>query len=134
MDHELAGEAVRDKITSLVMVERNFLFTTQDVAPAERDTAPDGPGAVLLAALDAAAVIVGESEERSVGEVVVHELSPLHHVAGVRVARRVHVRHEVEADEAGGGQLLAPHRGHLAAPHPVLVLGQQHALERRVGR
>ena len=72
-------------------------------------------------------------EKRSVCEVVVHELPPLHHVVGVQLARGVHVGHDVDADEAGGGQ-TAPCPGRLGPPHPVTVGGQQRALEGRVGR
>ena len=35
-------------------------------------------------------------EEGSVGHVVVHELPPLHHIVGVQLTRRVHVRHDVD--------------------------------------
>ena len=59
---------------------------------------------------------------------MVHELSPLHHVVGVQLTGGVHVRHDVDADQAGGGEggaLLA-----LPGPEdPVTVLGEEGALE-----
>ena len=56
---------------------------------------------VLGAALDAGGVGVCKPEERGVGEVVVHELPPLHHVVGVQLCGGVHVRHDVDGDEPG---------------------------------
>ena len=50
-----------------------------------------------LTALDARAAGVAESEERGVGEVVVHELPPLHHIVRVHLARGVHVGNDVDA-------------------------------------
>ena len=62
------------------------------------------------------------------GHVVVHELSPLHHVVGVQLAWGVHVRDDVDADQAGGGKGRAG-LGDLGPPHPVTVLGQEGPLE-----
>ena len=45
-----------------------------------------------------------QSEDRSVGDIVVDELAPLHDVEGVDLAGVVHVRHDVDGDEAGGGK------------------------------
>ena len=50
-----------------------------------------------LTALDAGAAGVAESEEGGVGEVVVHELPPLHHIVRVHLARGVHVGNDVDA-------------------------------------
>ena len=69
------------------------------------------------------------------GDVVVHELSPLHHVVGVQLTGGVHVRHHVDTDQPGGGQTeISRHRVSLSLPDPVTVLGQQDPLEGRVGR
>ena len=38
------------------------------------------------------------------GNIVVHELSPLHHVVGVQLTGGVHVRDDVDAHQAGGRQ------------------------------
>ena len=37
-------------------------------------------------------------EHGSVGDVMVHELPPLHHVMGVQLTGGVHVRHDVDTD------------------------------------
>ena len=62
------------------------------------------------------------------GDVVVHELPPLHHVVGVQLAGSVHVRHDVDTDQASRGQGGAG-LGDLGSPHPVTVLGQEGPLE-----
>ena len=54
-----------------------------------------------IAALDTSRVRVAQSEEGSVGDVVVHELSPLHHVVGVQLTGGVHVGDDVDAHQAG---------------------------------
>ena len=54
------------------------------------------------------------------GDVVVHELSPLHHVVGVQLTGGVHVRDDVDADQAGGGQ-GSPGLRHLRSPDAVTV-------------
>ena len=87
----------------------------------------------LIAALDTSRVLIAQSEEGSVGDVVVHELSPLHHVVGVQLAGGVHVRDDVDADQAGGGKGRAG-LGDLGPPHPVTVLGQEGPLEGSGGR
>ena len=62
------------------------------------------------------------------GDVVVHELSPLHHVVGVQLTGSVHIRDDVDADQAGRGEGGAG-LGHLRPPHAVTVLGQETPLE-----
>ena len=66
------------------------------------------------------------------GDVVVHELPPLHHVVGVQLTGGVHVRDDVDAHQAGGGQgrpgLTLP-----GSEDSVTVLRQEGSLEGRVG-
>ena len=71
---------------------------------------------------------VCSAEHWGVGDVVVHELSPLHHVVGVQLAGGIHIRHDVDADQPGGGE-RGPGLAHLGSPHPVTVLGEQYPLE-----
>ena len=66
------------------------------------------------------------------GDVVVHELPPLHHVVGVQLTGGVHVRDDVDAHQAGGGQGGAGLRD-LRPPHSVTVLRQEGPLEGSVG-
>ena len=63
---------------------------------------------------------------------MVHKLPPLHHVVSVQLAGSVHVRHDVDTDQAGrgqGGAGLALSR----SEDSVSVLGEEGALEGSVG-
>ena len=92
----------------------------------------DGSRAIVLTALDTRGVVITESEEWSVGDVVVHELSPLHHVVGVQLTGGVHVRDDVDAHQAGGGQ-GSPGLALPGSEHSVTVLRQEGSLEGSVG-
>ena len=66
------------------------------------------------------------------GHVVVYELSPLHHVVGVQLAGSLHVWHDVDADQTGGGKVGAG----AASPRledSVTVLRQESPLKGSVG-
>ena len=54
-----------------------------------------GAGAVSLTALDPSSSLPGESEQRCVGDVVVDELPPLHHVVRVQLAGGIHIGNNV---------------------------------------
>ena len=66
------------------------------------------------------------------GDVVVHELPPLHHVVGVQLTGGVHVGDDVDTHQAGRGQ-GGPGLRYLRPPHSVTVLRQEGALEGSVG-
>ena len=62
------------------------------------------------------------------GQVVIHVLSKLHHIVGLQLAGRVHVGHNVDGDEPGGGQGLAG-LGHTGTEDAVAVGWQQNSLK-----
>ena len=45
-------------------------------------------------------------KKRSVGDVVVYELSPLHHIVSVQLTGSVDIRHHVDTDKSEGGKLV----------------------------
>ena len=68
-------------------------------------------------------------EEGRVGDVVVHKLSPLHDVVGVKLGGGVEVRNDGDGDETGRGELGTTHRVGLGPPNTVTVHRVQHTLQ-----
>ena len=106
---ELRGRHGPDKVhTSLPVFaeERIILWDLNGETLGVENQLADGSTTVRVTALDTSRIGVRQSEERSVGDVVVHELSPLHHIVSVQLTGSVHIRHHVDTDKSGGGKLV----------------------------
>ena len=132
---QLRGRHGPDKVhTSLAVFteERVVLWDLDGETLRVENQLTDRSSTVRITALDTSRIWVGQSEERGVGDVVVHELPPPHHVVGVQLTGGVHVRDDVDAHQAGRGQ-GCPGLGNLRPPDPVTVLREESSLEGSVG-